>query len=426
MGSYGGAAGSPVQSLNPRDVILGHVGSELERAENEPLHELVRARQVEYTTCKDQKKKNEIEWQVVESVTKLGGRFLVPAEFPGGLQGSYQIADMDVVLDQVKQLLCRKGIPLKRKFASCSDDPPSKKKRRGSSNEGGSRSSSSGVNSLKLHDVVLDRLSRLDSVVVSRYDELVRSRFTEYIWCTDKTRKKEIVWEVVDGVTELGGRFLLSSKFSSESKGLWEIADTSIVLEKVKWSLAGYPRQRKIASSSSSSDGSDDSDDSSNIMDRGTIRSIRCNNEVPSTVTFCARDAVPKRLPEWPHNELATTTASAANRQYRMTTDNSHAIATEAAIVSMDSDSAMECIENGEALLMNPSISPTPSNGSSDEAAALDNPVDSTLVVDDQSSSVLVHSPGRLVLNCIMHGFTGYGVMAFFLTVNWYVNGKGK
>jgi hypothetical protein len=222
MGSYGGAAGSPVQSLNPRDVILGLVGSEWERVENEPLHEFVRARQGEYTSCKDQKKKNEIEWQVVESVTKLGGRFLVPAEFPGGLQGSYQIADMDVVLDQVKQLLslrCRKGIPLKRNFAYSSDDPPSKKKRHGSSSEGGSRSSSSEVNSLKLHDVVLDCLSCWDRVLLSQYDELVRSRFTEYIWCTDKTRKKEIVWEVVDGVTELGGRFLLSSKFSSESKG---------------------------------------------------------------------------------------------------------------------------------------------------------------------------------------------------------------
>jgi hypothetical protein len=77
---------------------------------------------------------------------------------------------------------------------------------------------------------------------------------------------------------------------------------------------------------------------------------------------------------------------------------------------------------------MNPSISPTPCNGDSDEAMALDNSVDSTLEVDDKSSNaaVVVHSPGRLLINCIMHGFTGYGVVAFALTVNWYVNGKGK
>jgi hypothetical protein len=113
-----------------------------------------------------------------------------------------------------------------------------------------------------------------------------------------------------------------------------------------------------------------------------------------------------------------------------MTTVNSHAIEMKAAIESMASDSDMESIdgdhENGEALLVHPSISPTPSNGSSDEAATLDNPVDSTLVVDDRPSSVLVNSPGRLVLNCIMHGFTGYGVVAFFLTANWYMNVKGK
>jgi hypothetical protein len=96
----------------------------------------------------------------------------------------------------------------------------------------------------------------------------------------------------------------------------------------VKWSLAGYPRQRKIASSSSSSDGSDgnndsdDSDDSSNIMHRGTIRSIRCNNEVPSIVTLDARDAVPKRLPEWPHNELATTNAIASAANYQPSHDD--------------------------------------------------------------------------------------------------------
>jgi hypothetical protein len=91
---------------------------------------------------------------------------------------------------------------------------------------------------------------------------------------------------------------------------------------------------------------------------------------------------------------------------------------TEAAIEPMAPDSDMECTdgrhENVKALLESHFIFPMPSNGNSNEAVALDHSLASTLEVDDNSSSVAMHSPGRLVLNCIMHDFTGYGIVCFF------------
>jgi hypothetical protein len=249
-----------------------------------------------------------------------------------------------------------------------------------------------------------------------------------------RLRGREAAMAVHHAAATFGGSGSSSSKGSSDNKSSSGSDNKS--------SSDSDSKSSRVSSKGSSdsyskgSSGSDsDRDGASSLRRSSRSRGIGCSSnanknsisssrrskstsskKVPATVAYYVGDAIPNQPPGSP---------------------SSHPIlmnATTSALKSDGPDSGMECTDgslsqnniedDGDVLLLNPSISPVLSNGDTDAAVALDNSLTSTFGVDHTSSNV--DPPGRFVLNCIKHGFTGYGVVAFCLTVNWYLNGKGK
>jgi hypothetical protein len=253
-----------------------------------------------------------------------------------------------------------------------------------------------------------------------RYRELVLSRAAEY-QCSENWNKIIIVYQVMDHMEELGARFLLPVEGNSK---LWRVAARTSVCQIVRESFCGcewVPRKRKLVSDS---------------FGRGLPKKLRGVDEAAAAVHngtaahdaiaiggaggSILGDAVPKQPQGHSHNNpstIATTfgaTACTSSQRYGLDTDMKH------------TDSKQG---NGESSISG-------SNGEGNEAAAFDDALPWTLGVGDTSSNVAVVIV-RLVVNCIIHlvrlafnfvilGFTAYGVVAFVLTVNWYLNVEGK
>jgi hypothetical protein len=425
-------AGGPASTnrFNPdKDVILGY-------EENEGCQryrELVLSRAAEYQ-CSENWNKILIVHQVMNRMEELGARFLLPVE---GNSELWRIAARTSVCEIVRESFCGcEWVPRKRKLVSDNGRGLPKKlwgvdeaaaavhdvtESIGSGSTIGSRSTCNQAGDAdskqpqrRSHNSPA-RTNTSASIPHGPHCTTVSSErcgLDKTLKYTDSSRDKHLKCKDSNlDIDDCNGDILLMNSSISPVRSNGEGNETS-ALDRLSPITLGVATNWGVGDK--------------NINPRGeqmatTAAAAHDAIAIGGTGSSILGDAVPKQPQGHSHNNPFGATACTSSQRYGygLDTDMKHT----------DSKHG-----NGESLLVNSSISG--SNGEDNEAAAFDDALPWTLGVGDKSSNVAVVIV-RLVVNCIIPlvrlvhsfiilGFTAYGVVAFVLTVNWYLNLKGK